>query len=294
MSYGKVAVFGGGLIGGSLGLELCGRKIAREVCFWGRDPEKLGAALSAGACTLHTTDLKEGAVGSEIIVLATPPAVILELMERLLPALEEGMLVIDVGSVKKDIIRKSDELGFEKYGAEFVGCHPMAGSEKTGVQNARPGLFENAPCVITPSPRNTQGMLEKAETFWSTLGARVMRLDPEKHDFAVGVLSHLPHAVSSALLLSAFSALEDNATVSELSGTGFRDMTRIAGASASLWADIYLSNRDNLIAALDAFESSLKGFREAVLSGERERVEKFLENPAALKKGLEETPGMKG
>jgi len=195
------------------------------------------------------------------------------LVLQLLPALKRGALVTDVGSVKADVVRELEPL-IAKSGAHFVGSHPMAGAEKTGVLAARKNLFENAVCVLTPTRKSHAAAVRKLEQFWQSIGARVMKLDAAQHDLFVSRSSHLPHVVAATLAGLVLDPQQSKFQAA-LCATGFRDTTRIASGSPEMWRDIALSNRKNLSRAVDAFIGELKKFQSALKRDEAKAVETF-------------------
>jgi len=197
------------------------------------------------------------------------------LVEQMLPALARGAIVTDVGSVKASVVRELESL-LAKAGARFVGSHPMAGSERTGVAAARADLFVDAVCVITPTRRSDKAAVRKVEQLWRSVGSRLLRLTPRAHDDLVSRSSHLPHVVAAQLanfVLSPGHPKEQGT----LCANGFRDTTRIAAGSPEMWRDIAMANRANLLRALSAFESGLRDFRRTLQHGNGRAISKFFE-----------------
>ena len=187
--------------------------------------------------------------------------------------LKRGAIITDVGSVKAGVVRELESL-VKKSGAHFVGSHPMAGAEKTGVAAARENLFENAACVLTPTKKSNANAVRKLENFWKSLGARTLRLDAVQHDLLVSRSSHLPHVAAAALANLILNPANPK-TQAALCATGFRDTTRIASGSPEMWRDIALANRKNLSRAVDAFVAELQKFQSALKSGDAGSVEKY-------------------
>lgn len=282
--YGKVAVIGAGLIGGSVGLDLKERKLAQNVCAWGRNPQRLRDALDRNACDEVTQDLRGAVEGAQVIILATPPDIIRMQMKEMKGYLKEGMLVMDVGSVKNPIIEAASRERLCETGAEFVGCHPMAGSEKSGVANARMSLFKDAPCILTPAAFNTDAGIKRAADFWETLGARVIRMDPVKHDLTAGFLSHLPHVLAFVILRSIEKIKADLDSVNDIAGPSFRHLNRLAGSSPDLWAKIFEENRDQVIISIDTFAGELARFRKLLKKKDYGEIKLMMESVAAFRK----------
>jgi len=273
VQFQKITIIGVGLLGGSIGLAVRRRKIAGEVAGFVRRAASLKDCEKAGAVDYATTDLLAAVSNSDLVILCTPLAQMRALVEQILPALKRGAIVTDVGSVKAGVVREVCGL-VRKAGAHFVGSHPMAGAEKTGVAAARENLFENAVCVLTPTKRSNAPAVRKLEQFWKSIGARTLRLDAAHHDLLVSRTSHLPHVVAAALANLVLNPANP-AAQSGLCATGFRDTTRIASGSPEMWRDIALANRKNLSRSVDAFATELKTFRRALKSGNAKAVEKY-------------------
>jgi len=239
---GRAGVVGTGLIGGSIGMAL--RRQGWHVSGVDLDPVRAARALDLGALDAVGRDPH-----ADVTFVATPVGSVAELSRAVL---EAGTgVVTDVGSVKGPIVRAVGD-------ARFVGGHPMAGSEQEGVDGARADLFEGRLTVLTPTPQTNASALERASNFWRALGSRVCEVDPHTHDRAVGVTSHVPHAVASALA----AALPDDWR--KFCATGFRDTTRVAAGDPALWAAIFRDNREGVLDALDRLTGQLTAFRHAL------------------------------
>jgi len=187
--------------------------------------------------------------------------------------LKRGAIVTDVGSVKSGVVRELESI-IAKSGAHFVGSHPMAGGEKTGVLAARADLFENAVCIITPAKKSNAAAVRRVEQFWKSLGSRVLKMDAAQHDLLVSRSSHLPHVVAATLAGLVLDPKQQKAQAG-LCANGFRDTTRIASGSPEMWRDIALANRKSLLQSVDAFVAELKKFQGALKRGDATAVEKI-------------------
>jgi prephenate dehydrogenase len=272
----KITLVGVGLLGGSLGLALKQRRLAGSVVGFVRRAASVKECERCRAVDRATRDLEEAAGGADLVVLCTPLAQMPALVLHLRPALKEGAVVTDVGSVKGTVVGDLEPLVAQAGGA-FIGSHPMAGAEKTGVTAARSDLFVNAVCVVTPTPRSEPGALRAVEHLWKSVGARLLRLTPEAHDQWVSRTSHLPH-VMAAQLANFVLGPEHPKAQTLLCANGFRDTTRIASGSPEMWRDIALANRENLLEALAAFGAGLKDFRRVLQSGDAARITRFFED----------------
>jgi prephenate dehydrogenase len=273
VQFRKITIIGVGLLGGSIGLAVRKRRVAKEIAGYARRPKTITEAEKIGALDYATTDLLAAVSGADFVVLCTPLAQMPALTKQFLPALKRGAIVTDVGSVKADVVRELETL-VTKAGAHFVGSHPMAGGEKMGVLAAKADLYAGAVCVVTPTKKSNRAAVRKVDQFWQALGARVVRLDAAKHDSLVSRTSHLPHVAAAALAGLVLDPKQPSAK-SGLCATGFRDTTRIASGSPEMWRDIALANRKNVSQSLDALVAELKIFQAALKKGDAKAVEKF-------------------
>jgi len=275
MRWNQVTIVGTGLIGGSLGLALKAGGLAGRVVGVGHRPATLDRARACGAADVTTLDLVEGVRGSDLVVLATAVGLFERLLAQAAEALAPGAVVIDVGSTKGEVVRRLEPL--VPPGRAFLGCHPIAGSEKRGIDHARADLFRGAVCVLTPTPRTPPEALARVSATWKALGMRILVMDPEAHDRLLAEASHLPHVVAAAL------ARTLRPEAAPLTGTGWADTTRVAGGDPGLWRDIVMTNREGLLRALGRLEGALAEFRRAVETGDEAAVERFLAEAKAAR-----------
>lgn len=233
----NVAIIGVGLIGGSLGLALKRLKKYRIIGI-GRSLQRLKYAKECGAVDEISIDFKDGIRGADVVVLATPVTTYLKIAEGIKPFLKEDAVIFDVGSTKYEVANLLTKV----LGKNFVGAHPIAGSEKTGVEYARADLFENSICVLTPLPKTSKKALGIIRNLIAEIGARPIQMPPRKHDKILALTSHLPHIVAASLVL--LLARKEPLVI----GNGFKDTTRIAAGSPEVWVDICKTNKENLIA----------------------------------------------
>lgn len=274
MRWQKVTLIGVGLLGGSLGLALRQRRLARRVVGYVRRAASLTECVQAGAVDEATLDLAEAVAQADLVVFCTPIAQMRPLAKQMLGSLERGTIITDVGSVKGSVLRDLEQMFF-KVDAHFVGSHPMAGAEKTGVSAARANLFEQAVCIVTPTRRTPPKALRAVERFWRQVGSRVIRLEAERHDELVSRSSHLPHLVAAGLA-SFVLGPEHPKEQALLCATGFRDTTRIASGSPEMWRDIALANRQHLGASLGRFIKEMQSIHRLIRRGRPEAIDQFL------------------
>jgi prephenate dehydrogenase len=269
----KIAIIGVGLLGGSLALAIRERKLADVLRGYVRREASVLECEQAGLKDFATTDLLAVVRDADLVILATPLAQMRDLTVRLAPALKPGAIVSDVGSVKAGVVTELESL-LHGVGARFIGGHPMAGGEKTGVSAARADLFEQAVCLLTPTGQSNADALARLDTLWRALGMRVIHMTPSLHDELVARCSHLPHVLAAALTNYVLSPAHPPQQA-QLCANGFRDTTRIASGSPEMWRDIALANREQLAGALGAFIEELQQLQRAVAGGDQAAVETF-------------------
>lgn len=271
----KITIVGVGLLGGSLGLAVKKRRLGGEVAGYVRRAASIAECKAAGAVDSCTQDLQQAVAGADLIVLCTPLAQMLPLLKEMRTAIKRGAIITDVGSVKANVVKELESL-VAKTGAHFVGSHPMAGAEKTGVAAARMDLFENAACVMTPTHKSNRAALKKLENFWKAVGARVIKLSPDLHDELVSRSSHLPH-VAAATLANLILDPKHPKSQPLLCANGFRDTTRIASGSPEMWRDIALANRKNLGQSVATLIRDLQKFQAVLSKADSKATQKFFE-----------------
>lgn len=254
----RAAIVGIGLMGGSLGLALHKRGGWR-VAGLARREETLRAARRKGAIHAGSTDPADVLPGADVAVFCSPVDKIVPLAKAYRRFFKHDALLMDVGSVKGPVVRALEKSFRGPGGPVFVGAHPMAGSEKTGVEQARADLYQGAVCAITPTAQTPLSRVAQAADFWKSVGARPLVIDPRTHDQAVAVISHLPHLIADALLLSVgdWAPPDGFALLKELAAGSFRDATRVAGADPTLWRGIFRLNDPAVRGALRLFSKKL-------------------------------------
>lgn len=276
--FGTVAIIGVGLIGGSLGMALRSRRLARRVVGIGRDRARLDIAVRLGAIDAGTENMADGIAEADCVVLCTTVGHILETVGETLRLAKPGAVVTDVGSTKGAIVRAVGDAPF------FVGGHPMAGSEQTGVEAATPHLFQEATWALTPTETTSPDALARMRALAQEVGAATLVVTPDAHDAMVALTSHLPHALASALMRQAALTCATLPQTQRLAAGSFTDMTRVAASSPALWRDVCLTNRDAVLAALQGFRIELSVLEDAVDAGDAEAIEAFFAAGAAAKR----------
>ncbi len=272
--YRKTAIIGTGLIGGSIGIALRERCLVEEITGYDHDLETCTRAVERGAIDKTAASVLEAVQGADLIILAVPVLSTVELLKEILPAAGKGALVTDVGSTKAWIMEAVETIIPE--GVSFIGGHPMAGSEESGIRGADPALLENAIYVLTPRPTTPKEVTAKLSNMLEEAGAQPIILDSLTHDRVVASVSHLPHLTAAALVQSVVGT-DDLELVRTLAAGGFRDSTRIALGNPDVWRDICISNRWALLAALKRYKESLNSLEKHLTAPNAEAMEEYLQ-----------------
>lgn len=252
MHFPRVTILGVGLIGASVALATKAHRLSGTVIGYGRTTENLERARERGIIDGFEQDAAQACADADLIVFATPVGVFRDLARRISGSLKRNVIVTDVGSVKGALVHDMEQL-LAPAGL-FVGGHPIAGSDRSGIDTASPSLFRHNRCIITPTRRTEKGALESVIRMWQIFGANVTLMDPEEHDRIYAAVSHLPHLLAYALVNTIADI--DEAYLA-YSGQGFKDMTRIASSHPILWRDICRQNRDNIIACIERYRKRL-------------------------------------
>jgi len=274
MNFKRVVILGAGLLGGSLALALKRFAPGVEVCLWGRR-EAFFPWAKAHGIEEYSTDLKPLIQGADLVVLSTPIGFMADMVRQVLANSpdHQPLLITDVGSVKAVVADKVNAViaASGRENVQFVGSHPMAGSEKSGCQDAQADLFTGKACVIdstmsSAGESESLAAVNSLEIFWQQLGANTVLMNAVEHDHAVAAISHLPHAVAS---LTAEVALRDgDSLLKEVAGNGFLDTTRIASGHAAMWTEIMLSNREALLTEMKAMQEQCAAFARILESND--------------------------
>lgn len=281
--YGRVALLGTGLIGGSLGIRLRERRLVKEVIGYDRDPDSLRLARERGAIDRAAPSLEEAVRGARLIILAVPVLSMTALVEQVRPALQMGAVISDVGSTKAEVVsRLSSLIPPETY---FIGGHPMAGSEEAGISHADPAMLENAIYVLTPAGNTPPEAVDRLASLVKATGAQPLILDPVEHDRVVALVSHLPHLVAAALAGSVSRGARTE-LIRTLAAGGFRDTTRVALGNPEIWRDICISNAAAILEAMAGFEVAFKELAGLVERREARPMEKVLQKARDFRRSI--------
>lgn len=273
----QVTIVGVGLIGGSLGMALKRDGLADRVVGLGRSLTNLELAVKIGAIDRYEQEPAPALKGTDLVIVATPVESYQAHFQKWGKLLQSGTIVSDVGSVKGLLVEQAEHLLPPH--VRFVGAHPIAGKEKSGVVAGDPDLFRGATCIVTPTSKTDADALAVIQDLWKTVGSKIVMLDPFLHDWIFGAVSHLPHIAAFALM-NALSDIEnktqDEVDLLAFAGGGLRDTTRIAASSPEMWRDICLWNRDNLLKLIDMYEKHLQQYKELLKAQDPHGLENMM------------------
>jgi prephenate dehydrogenase len=274
----RLAVVGVGLIGGSIALA-ARQRLGAEVAAYDPDPAALTGATARDAIDRAAESVQEALAGADAAFVAVPVGVLSGVVARVLEYAPRNCVVSDVGSTKRAIVAANHD-------QRFIGGHPLAGAETSGVAHARPDLFDGAVWYLTPTASTSGVRFEALHRILSAFGARPSAIDPETHDTVMALVSHLPHVLANVLVAQAAEALAAGGERLPATGPSFRDATRVAGSSSAIWTDIYLDNRSALVGQIDELAKRLLTVRELLLADDRDGVAEWNERAGSSRRAL--------
>jgi len=266
----NISVIGLGLIGGSLAMALKDLETGFVITGFDIEGEAMDIAKYRKMVDKIASDHREAVFDADLVIIATPVSMIIEVVNSIKDHLKKNAIITDVGSAKKKIVEKVNAILPE--GTYFIGGHPMAGSENEGVLSAKTDLFKNAFYILTPTESTRTDQLLALHNLFTRIGARVISISPDEHDQNVAFISHLPHVLSTNLVELVDDRQAELKNLLRLCAGGFRDMTRVAASNTSMWLDITLENREELIKSIDLYISYLNKFKQGLSSNDSEFI----------------------
>jgi prephenate dehydrogenase len=279
----QLGLIGCGLMGGSFALAMKRAGLVKRVVGYSKSPSTTERARQMGVIDLEAPSALLAVSGADVVLIAVPVAATEATFKAIRHLVTNEMLVMDVGSTKRDVVDSARRVLRENVGA-FVPCHPVTGKEVAGVEHADPDLYAGQQLIITPIERTLVAQLNRAHALWEALGAKVTQMSPEAHDAAFAAVSHLPHLVAFALMNGIVGQQQGKDFLS-LAGPGFRDFTRIAASDPKMWRDILLANREELLGQLDVFERSVDDIRRAMAESRPDVLETLIDNASSARAG---------
>ena len=282
MDINKIAIIGLGLIGGSLALALKQSGFKGEITGIGRSEANLLRAKEMKMIDSFSTDHADGIDNADLVILSSPIGQFEQIVNNMKNNLKKGSIVTDVGSVKTSIVKKLDAIMPE--GVSYVGAHPIAGKECSGIDASNAELFRNAKCIITPSSRSADHAIDEVIHLWESAGAVILHMSPEEHDLIFAAVSHLPHVIAYATVNT---IMEVNPNILHFGGTGLKDTSRIALSPADLWRDICAFNKDDVLQVLKKFSSTITHMIHLVDTSDWSGLEKEFKRAQEARKLIE-------
>jgi prephenate dehydrogenase len=270
----RLAILGCGMIGCSFAAAAKAAGIARSVVGYSKSPTTVNTALELGWIDDGADSAMKAISGADAVLIAVPVSATEALLRMIRHGITDDMLVMDVGSTKRDVAEAAERALVEK-ASHFVPVHPIAGKDSSGPQAADAALFKGRWAVLTPTVHNDSALVEKAQDLWEAVGAKAIRMSAEEHDSSCAAVSHMPHLISFAYMNSILRQ-PGSQDLMRLAGTGFRDFTRIAGADPAVWRDIFMANRDELMMQLGLFKQHLAAIEAALMTQNAESAESLI------------------
>ena len=271
----QLGLIGCGLMGGSFALAMKRAGLVKRIVGYSKSPSTTDRARQLGVIDIEAPSALLAVSGADIVLIAVPVAATEATFKAIKHLVTPQMLIMDVGSTKRDVIDAARRALREQVGS-FVPAHPIAGREVSGVEHADADLYAGKQVILTPIERTLTVQLQKAVDVWSALGCRVVKMSPEAHVAAFAAVSHLPHLLSFALM-NAISGQTHGKDYLSLAGPGFRDFTRIAAGDPKVWRDIMLSNREELLAQSKIFQRNLQALELMIASSNGDALEGLIE-----------------
>lgn len=279
--FNRITILGVGLLGASFALALKKNRLCGTITGYGRNRGNLQRAKEREIIDSFESDPAAACRDADLIMLSTPVGSFLELIKTIAPALKKGAVLSDVGSVKGKLVREIEKIMPEN--VHYIGGHPIAGSDRSGIDSANAELFRGAKYIVTPTENSDPAALEKIKDLWKSLGSDILTLSPGEHDRIFASISHLPHLVAYALVNT---VADMDRSYLDFSGKGFMDATRIASSSEELWNDICLLNRENLLEALAVFKKNLDTLDQYLKAGNADSLKEEFRKARALRENI--------
>jgi len=281
--FSQLGVIGCGLMGGSFALAMKRAGLVKRVVGYSKSPSTTERAKKMGVIDRAAESALQAVSGSDIVLLAVPVAASETMFRAIRGLVEPGLLLMDVGSTKRDVVDAARRALKERV-TSFVPAHPIAGKEVAGVANADAALYNGRQVILTPLPQTLPDLLQKATDVWSAIGAQVLKMTPENHDAAFAAVSHLPHLLAFAYFSSVTNQPAGRDFLS-LAGPGFRDFTRIAASDPAVWRDILLSNREEILRQSQRFRHTLDAIEHVMRSGNVAALEDLVRKASEARAG---------
>jgi prephenate dehydrogenase len=279
----QLALIGCGLMGGSFALALKRAGLVKRVIGYSKSPSTTERARRLGVIDDAAESALLAVAGADVVLIAVPVAATETTLRAIAQLVEPGMLVMDVGSTKRDVVDAARRVLRNRI-TSFVPAHPITGKEVAGIENADAQLYAGRPVILTPLPQTPPELLRRATDIWAAVGAQVLRMTPENHDAAFAAVSHLPHLLAFAYFNSVVNQPAGRDFLS-LAGPGFRDFTRIAASNPEVWRDILVANREEVLDQSQRFRHALDALEMVIRSANGEALEDLIRHASEGRSG---------
>ena len=283
----RLTIYGVGLIGGSLARALKAAGAVGEIVGYGRSVEPLQKALKLGVIDRYETDIAKAVEGSDVVLLGVPVGAMESVLSELKPHLDANTILTDAGSTKGSVVAAAEKV-FGTLPPRFIPGHPIAGTEKSGVEASFAELYQNRRVILTPNAQSDSGALETVRWMWQQAGAEVIDMPVAHHDEVLAATSHLPHMLAFTLV-DTLARLEDHDDIFRFAAGGFRDFTRIASSNPQMWHDICLNNREALLKMVGRFSDELAILSSAIERGDGDAILQTFERAKSARDSYCET-----
>ncbi|MDO5690895.1 MAG: prephenate dehydrogenase/arogenate dehydrogenase family protein [Pseudomonadota bacterium] len=285
----QLGLIGCGLMGGSFALALKRAGLVRRVVGYSKSPSTTARALQMGVIDVEAPSALLAVSGADLVLLAVPVAATETTLKAIRHLVNPDMLIMDVGSSKRDVVDAARRVLKLDIGV-FVPCHPIAGREVSGVENADVNLYAGRQVILTPIDRTLAAKVDQATSLWRGLGCEVLTMSPEAHDAAFAAVSHLPHLLTFALMNS-ITGQADGKDYLSLAGSGFRDFSRIAASDPQMWRDVLIANREELGRQAELFQQALAELQQLIASGQADDLERLINRASHARANWRVSPG---
>jgi prephenate dehydrogenase len=285
----QLGLIGCGLMGSSFALALQRAGLVGHVRGFSPSSATTALALKMGVIDSVATSAADAATGADLVLLAVPVAATRATLQAIATVIDSGTLLMDVGSTKQDVVLVARETLGQRLPC-FVPAHPICGKEVSGVQNADVDLYAGSKVILTPLPETAPTQVALARQLWQALGSHVSQMNPSAHDAAYAAVSHLPHLLAFAMMHSLQAQAEGEQYLA-LAGSGFRDFTRIAASEPAMWRDIFLANRDELLAQSRQFQASLQALEQLITAGDAAQLHSAIRQASESRASWAQSPG---
>ena len=282
----QTTLIGIGLIGSSIARALKKKRISKRICIFSKTQKTIDKAKKLQLGNFYTNNLEESVKGSDLIIICTPLSTYKNILDKISKHIMPNTILTDVGSTKSNVVKIFSKLKNVKF--NILPSHPIAGTEKSGPESGFAELFNKRWCVITPMGKNNKNSLNKLKKLWNIFGSKVQIMNAKNHDKILSITSHMPHLISYAIVFSSLNAnAKEKSQIIKFSAGGFRDFTRIAASDVTMWKDIFLNNKKNLLKTVNEFEKSLKLIKQYIKQNKSKKIQEVLIKTKKIRKLIE-------